>query len=37
MSLWDRFYMSGKIIDYINYTRYEKEVAENDNLKGSDT
>lgn len=36
MSLWEKFYQSGKVEDYLNYRRFEKEVTTNDNLKGSD-
>ena len=37
MYYWDRFYFSGKIEDYLHYAKYEKEVAENDDLKRTDT
>lgn len=36
MSLWDKFCKSGKIEDYLNYTRFEKGAADDDNRKGSD-
>ena len=36
MTLWEKFTSSGKIIDYLNYLKYEKEGTENDNLKGID-
>ncbi len=37
MSYWDRFYMSGKISDYLKYAAAEKEDSENVYLNGTDT
>lgn len=28
MTLWDKFILSGKITDYLNYSKYEKEGNE---------
>ena len=36
MSLWDNFCKSGKISDYLDYAKFEKEGAGDDNLKRID-
>ncbi len=36
MKLWNIFCSSGKISDYLNYARFEKEGERDDNLKGTD-
>ena len=36
MELWNKFYLSGKISDYLDYARFEKEGDRDDNLKGTD-